>query len=135
MCNVSGFMSVDRASTVSILECGGSRRPDIQVPVLQIPAGEEEGPGGLPNLLKEGEKEEDEEEKKEFDDDRHRFGHFPCLDDDEEEMQKKRRDEEDMQDSLMVEEGMMLKFPLVPLCHVSSSTAARASRFFTPRRS
>ena len=48
--------------------------------------------------MKEEEKEEDEEEKKE--------------DDDEEE--GKRRDEEDVQDSLVVEEGMIVKFPLLP---------------------
>ena len=36
---------------------------NIPVPVLQVPAGEEGGPGGLPNTLKEGEKEEDWEEK------------------------------------------------------------------------
>ena len=33
--------------------------------ILQVPAGEEGGPGGFPNLLKEDEQEEDEEEKKE----------------------------------------------------------------------
>ena len=59
------------------------RRPglyvDISVLVLQFPEGEEEGPGGLPNLLKWGEKETDREEKKEDDDD-------------EEEMKGKRRD-------------------------------------------
>ena len=33
--------------------------------VLQVPAGEEGGPGGFPNLLKEEELEENEEEKKE----------------------------------------------------------------------
>ena len=86
------------------MEPWGSRRPglyaDIPVPVLQVRAGEEGGPGGLPNLLKEEEKEEDEEEKKEDDDD-------------EEEMEGKRRDEEDMQDSLVVEEGMKVKFPVV----------------------
>ena len=69
------------------MEPGGRRRSglyaDIPVPVLQVPAGEEGGPGGLPNLLKEEEKEEDEEEKKEDDDE-------------EEEMEGKRRDEEDM---------------------------------------
>jgi len=48
------------------------------VPVLQVPAGEEGGPGGFPNLLKEEEQEEDGEEKKEDDDD-------------EEEMEGKRR--------------------------------------------
>ena len=35
------------------------------MPVLQVPAGEEGGPGGFPNLLKEEEQDEDEEEKKE----------------------------------------------------------------------
>ena len=74
---------------------------NIPVPVLQVPAGEEGGPGGLSNLLKEEDKEEDEEEKKEDDDG-------------EEEMEGKRRDEEDIQDSLVVEEGMMVKFSLVP---------------------
>ena len=68
---------------VIILEPWGRRRPglyaDIPVPVLQVPAGEEGGPGGLPNLLKEEEKEEDEEEKKEDGDD-------------EEEREGKRRD-------------------------------------------
>ena len=40
------------------------------MPVLQVPAGEDGGPGGLPNLLnKYSEKEEDGEEKKEVDDD------------------------------------------------------------------
>ena len=39
------------------------------MPVLQVPAGEERGPGGFPNLLKEEKQEEDEEEKKEDDDD------------------------------------------------------------------
>ena len=52
---------------VIILEPGGRRSPglysDIPVPALQVPAGEEGGPGGLPNTLKEGEKEEDWEEK------------------------------------------------------------------------
>ena len=38
---------------------------DIPVPVLQFPAGEEGGPGGLSNTLKEEEQDEDEEEKKE----------------------------------------------------------------------
>ena len=37
--------------------------------VLQVPAGEEGGPAGFPNLLTEDEQEEDEEEKKEDDDD------------------------------------------------------------------
>ena len=38
------------------------------MPVLQAPAGEEGGPGGFPNLLKEEEQEVDKEEKKEDDD-------------------------------------------------------------------
>ena len=38
------------------------------MPVLQVPAEEEGGPGGFPNLFKEEEQEEDEEEKKEYDD-------------------------------------------------------------------
>ena len=39
----------------------------MPVPVLQVPAREEEGPGGLPNMLKEVKKEEEDEEKKEDD--------------------------------------------------------------------
>ena len=39
------------------------------MPVLQVPAGEERGPGGFPNLLKEEKTEEEEEEKKKDDDD------------------------------------------------------------------
>ena len=37
--------------------------------VLEVPAGEDGGPGGFPNLLKEKEQEEDEKEKKKDDDD------------------------------------------------------------------
>ena len=37
------------------------------MPVLQVPEGEEGGPGGFPNLLKEEEQGEDEEERKEGD--------------------------------------------------------------------
>ena len=37
------------------------------MPFLQVPAGEEGGPGVFPNLLKEEEQEEDEEEKKDDD--------------------------------------------------------------------
>ena len=36
---------------------------DISLPVLQAPAGEEGGSGGLPNILKEGEKDEKAEEE------------------------------------------------------------------------
>ena len=32
------------------------------MPVLQVPAGEEGGPGGFPNLLKEEEKDDDDDE-------------------------------------------------------------------------
>ena len=71
------------------------------MPVLQVPAVEERGPGSLPNLLKEEEKEEDEKEKKNDDDQG-------------EEMKGKRRDEEDMQDILVVEEGIMVKFSVIP---------------------
>ena len=43
---------------------GGRRRPgltaNIQVPVIQVPAREEGGPGGLPNILTE---EEDNKEE------------------------------------------------------------------------
>ena len=85
--------------------------------VLQVPPGKEGGPGGLPNLLKLGEKEEDGEEKKEDDDE-------------EEEMKGKRRDEEDIQDSLVVQESMIIKFPLVPI----ATFAAPVSRFFPARK-
>ena len=37
--------------------------------VLQVPTGEDGGPGGFPNLLKEEEQEEEGEETKEDDDD------------------------------------------------------------------
>ena len=37
------------------------------MPVLQVPAGEEGGPGGFPNLLREEEQEKNEKEKKEDD--------------------------------------------------------------------
>ena len=103
---------------------GGSRRPDlyadIPVPVLQIPAGVEGEPGGFPNFLNEKEKEEYNQEKekdnqkKEEEDEEKRE-----KDEKEEEMEGKRRDEEDMYDSLLVEEGMMVKFPLVHLPLVS----------------
>ena len=41
----------------------------MPVSVMQVPAGEEGGPGGFPNLLKEEENEKGEEEKKDDDDD------------------------------------------------------------------
>ena len=40
------------------------------MPVLQVPAGEEGGPGAFPNLHKEEEHKEDEEKKNEDDDDK-----------------------------------------------------------------
>ena len=46
-------------------------------------------------------------------------------------MEGKRRDEEDMQDSLVLEEGMIVKFSLVYF----DTFAAPASRFFPARRS
>ena len=113
---------MNHVKPVIVLEPRGRRRPDlyadIPVPVLQVPVGEEGWPGGLPNLLKEEENEEVEEEKKEDGDD-------------EEEREGKRRAEEDMQDSLVVEEGMVVKFPLVPVVIFS----APSSSFFPARRS
>ena len=46
-------------------------------------------------------------------------------------MERKRIEEEDMQDNLMVEEGMIVKFPLV----LVAIFEAPASRFFPARRS
>ena len=86
----------------------------ISVSVLQVPAGKEGEPGGLPNFLKEEfdeEKEEDDEEKEEDDEEK--------KENYEKEMEGKRRDEEDMQDILVVEEGRTVKFPFVPLPLVS----------------
>jgi hypothetical protein len=44
---------VNNLEPIIILEPGKRRRPDlyadIPVPVLQVPAGEEEEPGGFPN--------------------------------------------------------------------------------------
>ena len=87
------------------------------MPILQVPAGEEGGTGGLPNLMKLGEKEQDGEEKKEDNGD-------------EEEMGGKGKDVEDMQDSLVAEKGILVKFPLVPIATFS----APASRLFPARR-
>ena len=75
--------------------------------------GEEGGPGGLPNLLKKEDWEENNED-----------------DEEEDEMVWKRRDEEDIQNSLVVQEGMLVKFPLVPVATFS----APALRFFSPAR-
>ena len=76
--------------------------------IRKVHAGEEGGPGGLPNLLKEEEKQEDDDEKKEDDEE-------------EEKIKGKRKDEDEMQDSLMVEECMMVNFPLVP-CSLGNTT-------------
>ena len=46
-------------------------------------------------------------------------------------MEGKRRDEEDIHDSLVVLEGMIVKFLLVPF----ATFASPASRFFPGRRS
>ena len=51
--------------------------------------------------------------------------------DKEEEMEVNRRHEKEMQDILVVEEGMIVKFPMVPFATFS----APASRIFSPRRS
>ena len=86
---------------ITILEPGGRRRPDlyadIQVPVLQVPAGKEGEPGGFPKFRKEEEKEEyneekeKDDEKKEEDDEEKKE-----KDEKKEEMEGKRRDEEDI---------------------------------------
>ena len=78
------------------------------MPVIEVPAGEEGGPGGLPNLLNKEESVDNEEEKKEHDDY-------------EEEMKGKSRDEEEMQDSPMVNENMNGPIPLCCLCHLTNN--------------
>ena len=52
---------------------------DIPVPILQVPAGKEQEPGGLPNFLKEEEKVEYNEEKEKDDEEKEEdsFMHFP----------------------------------------------------------
>ena len=65
----------------------------------------EGGPGGLLNLLKEEEKKDKKKEDQEEEED---------IDKEEEEnMEGNRRDAKDMQDILVVEEGIMVKFPIV----------------------
>ena len=75
---------------------GGGRTPglraNIPMTVLQVPAGEEGGPGELLNIIK--------EEK-------------------EEEMEGNMRDKEEIQDDLVVEVVLMVPFPLVPFPLVS----------------
>ena len=66
------------------------------MPVLQVPVGEDGGPGGLANLMKDKGKKKDEEEEKKEDGD------------DDKEMEGKRRVEEDMQNSRVVEEFMLM---------------------------
>ena len=56
------------------------------------------------------EENEQDDEEKEKDDEQKKVN-----DEKEEEMEGKSLDEEDMQDSLVVEEGRMVNFPLVPL--------------------
>ena len=63
--------------------------------VLQVPAGEEGGPGELLNIIK-----EDKEEK-------------------EEENEGNRGDQEEIHDDLVVEVVLMVNFPLVPFLLVS----------------
>ena len=83
------------------------------MPVLQVPAGDEGGLGGLLILLKEVEK--DEEEKRE-------------NDDEEEDMRGKRRDEEDMQPG--GGGGHDCEISLCPFCHLAPSHELPPSRFF-----
>ena len=98
------------------------RRPglyaDILVPVLKDPAGEDRGPRGLSNLLKE----EDKEEKKDDDDD-------------EEEMKGKRRDKKGYAGQPGGGGGHTSQIAIGAFCHLSPSPAGPASRFFPPRRS
>ena len=93
--------SVNYLQLIIILEPGGRRRPDlyadIPVSVLQVPAGEEGEPGGLPNFLKEEEKEEHNEEKEKNDEEKEEDDEEKKENDEKEEkMEGKRRDEEDM---------------------------------------
>ena len=74
------------------MEPGWRRRPDlyadIRVPVLQVPAGKEGEPGGLPNFLKEEEQEEYDEEKEKDDEER---------DEDDEEKKENYEKEDEME--------------------------------------
>ena len=109
---------MDNLEPIHISEPGGRRRPDlyahIPVSVLQVPAGEEGELWSVPNFLKEEKTEEYNEEKEKNDeekeeDEKEKKENYEK----EEEMEGNRRDEEDMQDSLVVEDGMMVHFPLV----------------------
>ena len=67
------------------------------MPVLQVPAGKEGEAGGLPNFLKEEEKEEYDEEKEKDDEEKEEDDEEKKENDEKEEkMEGKRRDEEDM---------------------------------------
>ena len=86
---------------INILEPEGRRRPDlhadIPVPVLQVPAGDEDASGGLPNFLKEEENEEYNEEKEKNDNEKEEDDEEKKENDEKkEEVEGKRRDEEDM---------------------------------------
>ena len=116
---------VNNLEPIIILEPGWRRRPDlyadISVPVLQVPAGKEGKPGGFPNFWKEEEKEEYNEENEKDDEKKEEDDEKKEKDEKKEEMEGKRREEEDRYDSLLVEEGMMVNFPLVHLPLVSFS--------------
>ena len=77
-------------------------RADIPVTVLQVPAGEEGGPGELLNIIK--------EEK-------------------EEEMEGNWRDEEEIQGDLLVEVVLIINFLLVPFPLVSFHCSSCADNF------
>ena len=92
---------MNNIEAIIILEPGGRRRPDlyadIPVPVLQVSAGKEGEPGGLPIFLKEEEKEEYNEEKEKDDEEKEEDDEEKKENDEkEEEMEGKRRDAEEM---------------------------------------
>ena len=60
------FITCEQFKACQYFGTWGRRRV---VPVLQVPAGEEGGDGGFPNLIKKEQEEEDEEEKNEDGDD------------------------------------------------------------------
>ena len=102
---------------------------DIPVSVLQVPAGEEGELWSLPNFLKEEEKEEYNEEKEKNDEEKEEDEKEKKENDEkQEEMEGKRRDEEDMQDRLVVEDGMMVNFPLVSFPYISCYKVLSANK-------
>ena len=124
---------MDNLEPINILEPGGRRRPDlyadIPVSVLQVPAGEEGELWSLPNFLKEEEKEEYNEEKEKNDEEKKEDEKKKKENDEkEEEMEGNRRDEEDMQDSLVVEDGIMVNFPLVSFPCISCCKVLSANK-------